>query len=433
MSDIALASNIRERKVKPMDQSLPEGWSVHPLRDLTERAEDAAPTRQPNDLFRYIDVSSVSNKSLRVESTSTLFGRDAPSRARKRVRVGDTLYATVRPSLRRVAYVGEAFDGCICSTGFCVLRPRQGQIGPRFLYYCLLSESVHRSISALERGSSYPAVSDRDVLDAMAVVPPLAEQDSIAVVLGKLQAAAAAQQTIIDRTAELKAALMAKLFTEGTRGEPARWNVKRLGDVARIGNGSTPKRDREEYWSGGTIPWLTSGKIHETIIDEADEFVTEVAKRECHLPLVKNGSVVVAITGQGKTLGNAAMVRLDTCISQHLAYIQFNQPGEISSEYVLFYLQSQYARFRQVSQAGGTTKGALTCAFLRNYPLPLPPGIEQREIADVFSTVESVLRAARMRKAVYEELFSATLDELLTGRIRVNDLDLAELGVSADA
>jgi type I restriction enzyme S subunit len=84
--------------------------------------------------------------------------------------------------------------------------------------------------------------------------------------------------------------------------------VVRLGDIAKIGNGSTPKRTNEAYWEGGHIPWITSTKIHEVIISRADEFVTETAFRECHLPLVPRKSIVVAITGQGKTLGNAALL-----------------------------------------------------------------------------------------------------------------------------
>src|SRR5205823_10487115 len=84
--------------------------------------------------------------------------------------------------------------------------------------------------------------------------------------------------------------------------------------------------------------------------------------------------------GQGKTLGHAAILDLDTCMSQHLAYIKFNR-SDVVPEFVLAFLQRQYAHFRQVSIAGGSTKGALTCAFLKGYPLPFPLVEEQREVA----------------------------------------------------
>ena len=82
---------------------------------------------------------------------------------------------------------------------------------------------------------------------------------------------------------------------------PANWKVKKLGYIANIGSGSTPNRNETRYWVDGTHPWLASAKINEEIITTADQFVTHVAFRECHLPLVPAGSVLVAITGEGQT------------------------------------------------------------------------------------------------------------------------------------
>src|SRR6266699_425382 len=150
--------------------------------------------------------------------------------------------------------------------------------------------------------------------------------------LDAVQRAKKARQRELSLERERKATLMEFLFTHGTRGEPTKqteigeipesWHLTPLGEVARIGNGSTPKRSDERYWKGGTTPWITSTQIHDVVIQQANEFVTQTARKECHLPLVPRGSIVVAITGQGKTLGNAAMLAIDTCINQHLAYLR---------------------------------------------------------------------------------------------------------------
>ena len=151
-------------------------------------------------------------------------------------------------------------------------------------------------------------------------VPPLTEQRKIAAVLGLVQRAIEQQERLIALTTELKKALLHKLFTEGLRGEPQKqteigpvpesWEIVPLGSLAKVGNGSTPKRDNEGYWRGGTIPWLISTKIHERLITETDQFVTDLAVKECHLPRVRSGSLLIAITGQGKTLGNSALVSI---------------------------------------------------------------------------------------------------------------------------
>ena len=192
------------------------------------------------------------------------------------------------------------------------------------------------------------------------------EQRQIALVLSAAQRAIERQERLIALTAELKKALMHKLFTEGTRSEPlkqteigplpASWRVGALGDLAKIGNGSTPKRDKLAFWQHGSVPWLTSGKIHEGIIRRADELVTQTACDDCHLPLVPAGSVLVAITGEGKTLGNAALVNFDTRVSQHLAYLQWHDAENIVPAYFLYFLQWKYEHLRQLSVGAGSTK-----------------------------------------------------------------------------
>jgi len=273
-------------------------------------------------------------------------------------------------------------------------------------------------------GVSVPTLNRNLVHEAPVYIPPLFEQRAIAAVLSKIQAAVEVQDKVVAKLKELKAATMAKLFREGLRGEPLKqtkigevpesWKLVELGDIAKIGNGSTPNRSNEMYWKNGTIPWITSTKVHETIIREANEFVTNMAKKECHLPLVPKGSIVVAITGQGKTLGNAAIVAFDTCVNQHLAYATFHDPN-VLPEFVLLYLQTQYQNLRQASRGGGTTKGALTCGYLEKYPIPVPRIHEQREILHIIFPLHRKLEVAESRKSTFKTLFTSMLHLLMAG------------------
>lgn len=89
---------------------------------------------------------------------------------------------------------------------------------------------------------------------------------------------------------------------------PEHWEVKRISHLGLVGNGSTPTRGNPRYWNSADYPWLNSGSVNQGIITEADQFVSNLALKECHLPLVKPGSIVIAITGQGKTRGTAALL-----------------------------------------------------------------------------------------------------------------------------
>ena len=120
----------------------------------------------------------------------------------------------------------------------------------------------------------------------------------------------------------------------------------------------------------------------------------------------------MAITGQGKTLGHCAVLRIEASINQHIAYLQTNteraEPGFIRG-----YLETQYEYLRQVASGGGSTKGALTCAFLKS--LPVPDALDRK------------IGLHQQKRGVLEELFKALLHKLMTGEIAVSDLDLSAL------
>lgn len=185
----------------------------------------------------------------------------------------------------------------------------ESQADAGFCHYAIMYN--RRTLLAAAQMTTVPIVSKSNFSRIRLWLPPLMEQQQIATVLSAVQRAIERQERLIALTAELKKALLHKLFTEGTRGEPLKqteigtvpesWEIVPLGSIAKIGNGSTPKRDNVAYWKDGTIPWLTSGKIHEGRITKPDQYVTATAEAECHLPLVAGGSLLVAITGEGKT------------------------------------------------------------------------------------------------------------------------------------
>jgi type I restriction enzyme S subunit len=267
--------------------------------------------------------------------------------------------------------------------------------------------------------------------------PSPAEQAAFARIFDVLDASLALETKVAETALGLKRAAMRTLFARGLRGEaqketeigalPESWSVVVLGSVGRVGNGSTPKKSVRAYWDGGDFPWLTSAKVYDRDIVAADQFVTPTALKECHLPVIEPGAILMAITGQGKTLGHCAVLRMRATINQHIAYIATDlERGDPS--FIRGYLETQYDYFRQVGAGGGSTKGALTCAFLRSVPIPLPPTLEeQREIVAILDAIDRKIDLHKRKLAVLDELFNALLHKLMIGEIRVADLDLSAL------
>ena len=153
-------------------------WSSKPLKDLIFKTETVNPMSNPESYFEYIDVSSVSNDLFKVVQTQSLIGRDAPSRARKLVKENDIIFATVRPTLKRIAIIPSELNNQICSTGYCVLRPK-AELHYKYLFYFLLGDDFLEKMEQLQKGASYPAVTDGEVKAQYIPLPPFSEQKRI--------------------------------------------------------------------------------------------------------------------------------------------------------------------------------------------------------------------------------------------------------------
>lgn len=320
-------------------------------------------------------------------------------------------------------------------TGVVVDREK---FNPVFLAFCISQPDIQTRFTQQARGVTIKGIPREDLKQVAFDAPEISEQETIAAVLWKVQRAIQAEDKLVATTRELKQSAMRQLFTHGLRREklhdteigsmPSSWQPVALGSLGRIGNGSTPLKTNPAYWTGGAIPWLTSAKVYDVTVTKADQFVTPLAVAECHLPHVKPGSVLIAITGQGKTLGHAAVTAIETCVSQHIAFLMFDDDSNNPHFFRLF-LESRYAQLRGVALGGGSTKGALTCGFLKSYLAPHPKRDEQDEIASALMTIESKISVHERKRAALSDLFQTLLHQLMTAQIRVDKLaiDTSEL------
>ena len=324
------------------------------------------------------------------------------------------------------------------------LRPIVEEVEPHFYVYFLQSAFTQLGIfEGAGNKTTIPNLSRGRLAELEVPQPEIDEQLAIVAALSRIREAIKIQEQSLALAQDLKRTTMYTLFTRGLKNEPQTeteigpipesWDVVQLGTLGKIGNGSTPRKATSEYWTGGTYPWLTSAKVYDRNIVKADQFVTEFALAKCHLPCIKPGAVLIAITGQGKTLGHCAVLCIEATLNQHLAYIQVDTTVAHPS-FVRGYLETQYDFFRQVGMSGGSTKGALTCAFLRGFSVPLPPTLnEQDEIVAILDTIDRKINLHQRKRAVLDDLFKALLHKLMTGEIRVGDLDLSALQVAHDS
>ena len=215
---------------------------------------------------------------------------------------------------------------------------------------------------ALDEGSDETAIPglNREAVYAITVsIPPRLVQRAIAHYLdretARLDVLVAENRRLLEVLRERRAALISTAALRGLNPDvsfrhsgvpwigdvPAHWEVWKLGHLASVGNGSTPNRGRREYWENGDVPWLNSSVVNQEEVTGADQYVTRLAVHDCHLPLVSSGSVILAITGQGKARGRAAILSIDSTINQHLAFIR-PKTARLSSWYLKWTFSACY-------------------------------------------------------------------------------------------
>jgi type I restriction enzyme S subunit len=431
--------------------AIPETWTESTIGKVVVRAKQRDPRKKPDAVFQYIDVSSVSNESFKITGATPTLGAEAPSRARKAIETDDVLFATVRPTLKRIALVPAEHEGAIASTGYCVLRCDKAKAEPRFLYSFLITDHFNARMAGLERGASYPAVRDSDVKDSWLPLPPLPEQKKIAYILSAVQRTIEAQERIIQTTTELKKALMHKLFTEGLRNEPQKqteigpvpesWEVltvqdlvdRNILDTPIDGNHGEIHPKVSDFVPEG-IPFIMASDLKGGSVNlKTCNFITKERADRLRKGFSLHGDVLIS---HKATIGETAIVpevERYIMLTPQVTYYRVLDRDALSNQYLRCYFDSPTFQKPLKNVAGdGSTRAYIGITKQRGLPVLLPGIDEQRELADVSGRLDEKIRQAIAKKNAFSDLFRTLLHELMAAKTRVHKHDFPQEDIPHD-
>jgi type I restriction enzyme S subunit len=422
-----------------METQIPKGWRQVALRSVCEPTRIWNPIREPRDEFWYVDVSAVERESLSIQSPQLVKAAQAPSRARKIIQTGDAIFATVRPTLRRIAFVAEKFNNQIASTAFCIVRANRQEAVPHFLYYALQTEFFNEEIAKFQSGASYPAVNDKDVLNQMIGVPPKPEQEKIASALLKIQRSVEAEAKLVATAHELKQSAMHQLFTHGLRNEPQKetdigqipksWDVIPFAKAyeTQLGKMLSPKA----HISGSPKPYLRNKNVQWGFIDMSDIAKMDFDQKEMSKFRLETGDLLIC---EGGVIGRAAIWRgeLKDCFFQKALHRVRPIDAKATNEFLAYWLMYAF-EVAKVYRFGGasSTIEHLPATQLKRIPIPNPLLDEQNEIAAILQTIDRKISVHERKRAALSDLFQTLLHQLMTAQIRVDKLDIDTSEVTA--
>jgi type I restriction enzyme, S subunit len=203
---------------------------------------------------------------------------------------------------------------------------------------------------------------------------------------------------------------------------PDGWKRKILGEIADISSGSTPLRQKDEYWNQGTIPWVTTGEIDYQIIESAKEKITELALKECSLKIYDRGTILMAMYGQGITRGRIALLGINAATNQACCAISVNSSA--NTKFIYFQLEHLYSEIRKLGHGGNQQN--LNGQIIKQIPIMFPPLLEQCRIAEILGVwdesidlLERLIGRVRSRK-------QGLMQQLLTGKKRFKEFEGSE-------
>ncbi len=415
--------------------SSPIEWAQRRLGEVTVPTSMWNPRRDPRPSIRYIDVSAISRDELRIVSEATYSADNAPSRARKIVETGDTIFATVRPTLRRIAQIPASLDGEIVSTAFCVLRPDLQAIASDFLYFATQLESVMEGIASMESGASYPAVRDVDVLDQVIPLPPLPEQREIAAVLNTIRTASLHQAQCEANATALKRAAMRELFTNGLRGEaqketeigrmPESWELSTLGTLCESTDSVDLRSEADRMIEYVDVSSISRDYMH---IEMTSRFILKEAPGRARKRILTSDVIFATVR---PTLLRVAIVpeELDNQVCS-TAFCVLRRDSKMSTHNFIYYVVQRDQFVQQLAEIEtGASYPAVTDRMVKEQVVPMPSLEEQHEIVAILDAIDRKIDLHRRKRAVLDDLFKALLHKLMTGEIRVIDLDLPTITI----
>jgi len=186
-------------------------WEEVRLDDVSEIDKRTLSNQTPQDYsFQYLSLSDVDAGVAEIKKEKLLF-KDSPSRARRIVKRGDVLLATVRPNLQGFVIIRDDVKDLIASTGFAVISCIK--INNEFLYQFLFTKNLMNQIESFLTGSNYPAINSSDVKNLKIPFPDKEEQTAIAQVLRAADKEIQLLKTKCGKLKEQKKGLMQVLLT----------------------------------------------------------------------------------------------------------------------------------------------------------------------------------------------------------------------------
>ena len=413
---------------------IPKNWevrSIERLFDLKQGKSLSSKNQTGLYLKPFLRTSNVFWGHLDLKKVDEM---DIPDKDRESLSLkkGDLLVCE-GGDIGRTAIWNEELEECYYQNHIHRLRVKEDKRKNIFpLFYMYWMDAAVRNLNiygAFGNRTTIPNLSGRRLLKFKVPQPSSFEQKKIAAVLSQIQKSIEMQDKLVEVTEELKQSTMRQLFTYGVKGQkieqteigemPEDWDVSTLGNICK----------KPEY--GFTDTARNSGSVRFIRITDIEPSgrITETDKKFIDVSeynrkyLLKNGDLLVARTGA--TFGKTTLFDKEypAIFASYLIRLNFLNTA-VLPRYYWFFSQSKLYWNQAYSLVTGGSQPQFNSNAIKQIKIPCPPLPEQKEISDILMEIDQKIQIHEEKKTNLKELFKTMLSKLMTGKIRVHQLDL---------
>jgi len=418
---VKLDAFLRENTTKNVEESreeiqgaydLPEGWRWVKLKEvLKEDRQSINPQDYPDKEFFLVTMDCIESNSGRLLKTVKRLGKEIKSMKYK-FDTRHILYGKLRPYLNKV-YVPER-EG-ICTTEFIPFIVTKA-LREYVAYYLRRRETVNFAMSHIT-GTRQPRVIINAFLEHLIPIPPLEEQKRIVSRLEQLvnraEEAKRLRKLAREEAEKIMQAALNKVFN---RAEEKEWKYVKLGSIARISAGGTPKRSIKEYWNGD-IPWVKILDIPEDgVVLDTQERITEDGLKNSRAKVFPKGTILFSIFA---TIAKVGILGIDAATNQAIAGIQIRDDRIVDRKYLFYCLKNFGSSLLIIGR--GIAQRNINQTILKNLEIPLPSLEEQKRIATyldkISETIDFLKKLQQKTEDELEKLVPSILDKAFRGEL----------------
>jgi len=331
------------------------------------------------------------------------------------LRVGDLL--TVQTGdVGLTTVVPDELAGSNCHA-LIISRFDKKNVSPRFISYYLNSAPGRSRLRLIETGTTMKHLNVGDMLEFLVPFPPTkAEQEAIAETLSDADALIESLEQLIAKKRHIKQGTMQELLAGKKRlpGFSGKWEMKRLGQLANIQRGASPRPIDSPIWfdENSSVGWVRISDV-----TKSGMYLGETTQRLSVMGIqnsrpVERDSLIMSICA---TVGRPVITIIDACIHDGFVVFDNLRCDKYFLYYVLSYIEGDWSRHGQTG-----SQMNLNTALINRTEVPLPPVVEeQTAIAAILTDMDAEIAALEEKLAKTRALKQGMMHNLLTGRIRL--------------